>query len=86
MDVIKKMQIKYLQSRKAELLERLRHNEREEDKMIECNDFNGYMELHRETEILHYRIDVINSRIHNIQNPDKKYYVLERSFPLVTNK
>ena len=85
MDMIKKMQIKYLQSRKAEWLERLRNNERKEDELLAKNDLNNFVQVHRETELIHYKIDVLNSRIHNIQNPEKKYYVLERSFPMNIN-
>ena len=85
MDRIKRLQVKRLQRRKVGLMERLRHNEFVEEEMIGKCDFKGYFEIHRETELLHYKIDVLNSRIHNIEHPDKKYYVLERSFPMSIN-
>lgn len=85
MDIIKQMQVKYLQRRKAEWLERLRTNERKEDELLHRNDLNTFVQVHRETELIHYKIDVLNSRIHNIEHPDKKYYVLERSFPVNLN-
>ena len=85
MDMIKKMQIKYLQRRKAEWLERLRKNECKENELLRKNDLRTFVDVHRETELIHYKIDVLNSRIHNIEHPDKKYYVLERSFPMSIN-
>ena len=56
--MIKKMQIKYLQRRKAEWLERLRKNERKEDELLHRNDLNTFVQVHRETELIHYKIDV----------------------------
>lgn len=83
MDIFKKQTKKYLESRKATLMERLRNLEYEEDKFIGNGDINSYMLVHRETLAVNCQLSSIRCRIHNMDSQNRKYFVLERETPAI---
>lgn len=77
---------KELEARKAVLLEKLRHNEFLEDKAVEEVRLKDWCEINRETTRLLYKIECLNTRIHNLTHTNHYYGLSERQVSSFFNK